>query len=441
MCNEKENEPGSERVLAAELPSHPSQLVRILGWVHRIRNLGSVRFILLRERSGIAQVVVPNSVSLAGIGCETVIEVEGRVQPEPRAKTGFEVIAQSVRVVSEAEPPPIEVFKSRQVSNHRMETLLEHRPIALRIPEVREVFTVQSEILRAFAEHLRGRGFTQIVTPKLVLAGAEGGSALFEVEYFNTKAYLAQSPQFYKQMMVGSGMERVFEAGHAYRAEKSETARHLTEYLSLDFEMGFIESEQEVIHEHALLVAGIFNAIRERCGTILERRGIKLPSVRTIPQITFHEARSILQEKYGMATGPEGDLNTEGERMICEWARGEFGVALIYVTGYAMSARPLYTMAQPESPEWSRSFDLLYEGVEITTGGQRIHRYKELVVALTRNGLEPAEYVEYLSAFKHGMPPHGGMGMGLERLTKQMLGLRNIREACLFPRDRYRLRP
>jgi len=273
------------------------------------------------------------------------------------------------------------------------------------------------------------------------LAGVEGGSAVFEVKYYDRVAYLAQSPQFYKQIMVGSGLERVFEIGHAYRAEKSETSRHLTEYLSLDFEMGFIESEQDVMRMHTGLMAAICGAVGERCGEIVRRRGLAVPECREIPQVSFPEARRILAEKFGKTDGGAGDLDTEGERLIGQWAEEELGSPLLYVTGYHVASRPVYTMPKADEPPLTRSFDLLFRGVEITTGGQRIHDYEQLVASMRSRGLEPECYRGYLAVFKHGMCPHGGMGMGIERLLKQMLGLENIKEACAFPRDRNRLEP
>jgi len=429
------------RVLSSELSGEVGKKARLEGWVHRVRDLGGVRFLLLRDRSGLAQVVIPPEVDLGDVGCEWVVRAEGVVGREVRAPSGFELHADRIDPISSAHAPPLEVFKPVAAARHRLDTLLDHRAVSVRIPEVLDVFRVQAEILRAFREYMTAQGFTEIATPKLVLAGAEGGSALFEVKYFERAAYLNQSPQFYKQIMVGSGLERVFEVGHAYRAEKSETARHITEFVSLDFEMGFIESEQDVMRMHSGLISAILESLRERCAAELERRGIALPTVTEIPQVSFPEAKETLAREFGKTEGLSGDLDTEGERLICQWAEEELGSELIFVTGYAMAKRPMYTMPRPEDPSLSRSFDLLYRGVEITTGSQRIHDYESLLAAFRGAGLEPAQYEDYLSAFRHGMPPHGGMGMGLERLTKQILGLANIKEACLFPRDRNRLRP
>jgi nondiscriminating aspartyl-tRNA synthetase len=354
---------------------------------------------------------------------------------------GVEVMAEHIEVLSSAQTPPLEIFNPEAVEKNRLETLLDHRAISLPIPEVLDVFRVQAVVLEAFREHLRGQGFTEILSPKLVLAGAEGGSAVFEVKYYDRAAYLAQSPQFYKQIMVGSGLERVFEVGHAYRAEKSETARHMTEFLSLDFEMGLIDSVQDVIVMHTGGIRAMFDAVRERCGKILERRKLTLPEVGEIPQLSFPEARRALAERFSKTEGVEGDLDTEGERLISEWAQKDLGSELIFVTGYHVANRPMYTMADKERPPLTHSFDLLFRGVEITTGSQRIHQYEQLVESIRSRGLSPAHYEGYLEAFRHGMPPHGGMATGIERLLNQMLNLSNVKEVSAFPRDRYRLVP
>ena len=431
----------SARVLSSELSDRVGRPVSLAGWVHRIRNLGGVRFLVLRDRSGLAQVVVPPELDLGPVACEWVVRVTGTAREEPRAPSGFEVAADRVDVISRAETPPLEVFKPLAATGHRLDTLLDHRAVSLRIPEVLEVFRVQAEILRAFRSFLSSRGFVEVCTPKLVLSGAEGGAALFRVAYFDRTTYLAQSSQFYKQMMVGSGLEPVFEVGHAYRAEKSETSRHTTEFVSLDFEMGFIEDEQDVMRMHADLLRAVFGHVRDSCGSILAGRGICVPHIADIPQIDFAEARRVLGDEFGKTDGLHGDLDTEGERLLGQWAEQELGSELVFVTGYATSKRPAYAMPRADDPSASRSFDLLYRGLEITTGGQRIHNYQELVAALRRRGIDPAGCEGYLAAFRHGMPPHGGMGMGLERLTKQLLGLANVKEACLFPRDRRRLAP
>ena len=429
------------RVLSSELPQRAGRQVFLQGWVHRIRDFGGVRFLILRDRGGRAQIVVPRSVDLGDVNCEWVLAVSGQCRREPRAPDGVEVLAERVAPIAAAQSPPLEIYHPEAAVRNRLETLLEHRAVSLRVPDVLDVFRVEAEVLRAFREYLRSQGFTEIVTPKLVKAGAEGGSAVFEVRYFDRSAYLAQSPQFYKQIMVTAGLERVFEVGHAYRAEKSETSRHLTEYASLDFEMGFIDSEQDVMRTHTGLIAAIFGAVSRRCERILKRRNVRLGEFDEIPQIAFPEARRILAERFGKTDGLAGDLDTEGEQLLCRWAAEELGSELLFVTGYHVDKRPMYAMPDDAQPPLTRSFDLLFRGVEITTGGQRIHQPQRLAESIRSRGLDPEEFSGYLAAFRHGACPHGGMGMGLERLVAQMLGLGNVRHASLFPRDRSRLTP
>jgi nondiscriminating aspartyl-tRNA synthetase len=258
------------------------------------------------------------------------------------------------------------------------------------------------------------------------------------VQYFERTAYLAQSPQFYKQMLVGAGFERVFEVGPVYRAEPHSTTRHLNEYISLDIEMGFIESEQDLLALEARLLRHMFARVRERCARELAIYGATVPDVpERIPQITFADAQKILREQFNKHT----DLDPESERLLCRYAQEELGSELLFVTHYPKEKRPMYAMPDPENPALTRSFDLLYKGVEITTGGQRIHEYERLVESMRGRGLDPANFEFYLEVFKYGMPPHGGFAIGAERLTMQLLNLSNVREASFFPRDRTRLTP
>jgi nondiscriminating aspartyl-tRNA synthetase len=431
------------RILSSQLPDHVGNSVLLQGWVHRIRDLGAVRFLVLRDRGGFAQAIVPTSLDLRDLGSECVVAIDGVVRAEPRAPAGHEVVAENIQLISRADPPPFELYKPIVAAEQaRLETMLDHRAISLRMPEVLDVFRIQAEIVRAFRAHLNAEGFTEIFTPKFVLAGAEGGAALFEIDYFGGKAFLAQSPQFYKQMMVGSGLERVFEVGHAYRAEKSQTTRHLTEFVSLDLEMGFIESEQDVMRTLGETIAAIFESLRRGCARELTRRKITLPALEDeVPQITFHEAKEILASEFNKTAGLDGDVDTEGERLIGQWARREHNSPLIFVTGYATDRRPAYAMPLASDPAHTASFDLLYDGVEICTGGQRLHDHAALVESFRRRGIRPESLEGYLEAFQHGMPPHGGMGLGLERFTQQLLGLDNVKQASLFPRDRNRLIP
>jgi len=283
-------------------------------------------------------------------------------------------------------------------------------------------------------------GFLEVHTPKIVASGTEGGTELFPVQYFERTAYLAQSPQFYKQMLVGAGYERVFEVGPVYRAEPHSTTRHLNEYISLDIEMGFIESEQDLLALEARLLRHMFARVHERCAKELEMYGVTVPKIpERIPQITLAQAHEILHERFDKRIA--GDLDPESERLLCRYAQEEWGCELLFVTHYPREKRPMYAMPDSHNPALTRSFDLLYKGLEITTGGQRIHEYEQLVESIRGRGLDPTNFEFYLEVFKYGMPPHGGFAIGAERLTMQLLNLSNVREASFFPRDRTRLTP
>ena len=346
----------------------------------------------------------------------------------------------ALRVLSPAQEPPLEINRPAKMAKTKLDTVLDQRAVSLRAPEIRAIFEVQAELLHAFGEYLRSQGFTEVKSSKIVATGTEGGANLFEIDYFGTPAFLAQSPQFYKQIMVGSGLERVFEVGPVYRAEKHETSRHINEYTSLDYEMGFIRDEQDVIAMQVGLVRHLMNAIRERCSRQVEMLGVRVPVVgETVPQLTYHEALELVTRDGHRL--PEGDLDPEAERRLSAWAEREHGSEFVYVVGFPLSKRPMYTDFREDDPEVSRSFDLLFRGLEVTTGSQRIHDHDLLVEKMRERRLDPEKYAYYLSAFKHGMPPHGGLAIGLERLTMQLLGLTNIKQATLFPRDRHRLVP
>ena len=432
-----------KRVLSSELREYAGQKVMMQGWAHRIRRLGNVTFIVLRDRGGLGQAVVEgDQMDAAQVTNESVIQIQGSVRLEDRAPSGVELQVSSLEIIGQpAEPPPIAVNSKHICSTARLDTLLKHRAISLRNPEIRSVFKVQAEIMTAFRDFLMDRGFTEISTPKIVSSATEGGAELFPVQYFEQKAYLAQSPQLYKQIMVGSGFERVFEVGKAYRAENHNTARHINEFISLDYEMGFIEDEQDVMRMEVELLRYMFERVRETCSEELKTYDAQVPEITEIPQIQLMEAKEKLKELYGATNSEEGDLNPEEERKLCEYSQREYGSELIYVTHYPRSKRPAYAMPDSEDPALTRSFDLLFRGLEITTGGQRIHEYDLLVESFRSRGLDIADFGSYLEAFKYGMPPHGGLAIGAERLTMKLLGLKNIREACLFPRDRTRLTP
>jgi len=431
-----------DRILSTDALARPGETVRLAGWIHNLRDLGDVKFLILRDRAGLIQTVLDpaSHAALEGAGKESVVEIEGKVAPDARAKGGAEVRITSVRVLARAAEPPLEINRPAVLAKTHLDKILDHRPISIRALPIRAIFKVQAEILRGFSDYLRSQGFTEFKSSKIVATGTEGGANLFAIDYFDRRAYLAQSPQFYKQTMVGSGFERVFEVGPVYRAEKHETSRHINEYTSLDFEMGFIRDEQDVIAMQVALLRHIVSSIAENCAREIELLEAKLPVIGdTIPQLTFKEAVRLVEA--GGHRLPEGDLDPEAERRLCDWALREHGSEFVYVVGFPLAHRPMYTYFREEDPEVSRSFDLLFRGLEITTGSQRIHDHALLVRKMRERGLDPEHYTGYLSIFKHGMPPHGGLAIGLERLTMQLLGLGNVKEATLFPRDRRRLEP
>ncbi|GBC76211.1 Aspartate--tRNA(Asp/Asn) ligase [bacterium HR07] len=431
-----------QRTLAAEVPQKLGETVFLQGWVNNLRPLGKLCFIVLRDRSGLIQTVLYDRPDLVkDLKEEAVIELVGRVRPDARAPHGCEVEVHELTIIRvPVETLPIQVNRPHSVLNTKLETLLTHRVLALRNPEIAAIFRVQAELIHGFREFLTHEGFLEVHTPKIVASGTEGGTELFPVQYFERTAYLAQSPQFYKQMLVGAGFERVFEVGPVYRAEPHSTTRHLNEYISLDIEMGFIESEQDLLALEARLLRHIFARVQERCAKELAIYNVTVPHVpEKIPQITLAQAHEILHKRFHKRTS--GDLDPESERLLCRYAQEELGCELLFVTHYPKEKRPMYAMPDPENPALTRSFDLLYKGLEITTGGQRIHQYELLVESIKSRGLDPENFAFYLEVFKYGMPPHGGFAIGAERLTMQLLNLSNVREASFFPRDRTRLTP
>jgi nondiscriminating aspartyl-tRNA synthetase len=426
------------RVLARDLASHADEIVRLAGWVHRRRRLAAMTFIVLRDRSGLAQVVVKESsvrASVDALGEETVVEVIGLVVLNEQAPGGAEVVEPVVTpLTDEAATPPIELW--RPTVGAGLATRLDTAAVSLRHPTARARWTLAAASMHGFRETLDGRGFTEIQTPKLVSTSTESGATVFEVDYFGRSAYLAQSPQFYKQIMVGV-FERVYEVGPVFRAEPHDTVRHLAEYVSLDVELGFIKDHRDVIDVLREVVAGMVNGIAVHAGEATEKLGITLPVVpAAIPVIHFRKALALAG-----APEDEPDLAPAHERAISAWAAAEHGSEFVAVEGYPMRKRPFYTHPQPSDPRWSNSFDLLFRGMELTTGGQRLHRYGDYVAALEASGQAREPYDGYLQAFRHGMPPHGGFAIGLERWVARLVGADNIREVTLFPRDLHRLSP
>ena len=413
-----------------------NRAVTLHGMVHALRDLGGVTFLTLRTREGLVQCVCPRRPE--GVREECAVSVSGLLRPEPRAPGGAELAGARFTVLSRpAAPPPVPLSKKSSLS---MDTELSLRPVTLRAPRARAVFRIQAAVCRAFREFLQEEDFTEIHTPKLGRAGAEGGSSQFRVDYFGRKAVLAQSPQLYKQVMVGV-FERVYEIGPVFRAEKHATQRHLNEYTSLDLEMGFLRSFTDLMALEQGFLRRLVDLLRREYAGELALLGAELPDAQHIPAVRFDEAKRLAADAYGYAIREPYDLEPEEEQHIGRYAKEVWGSDFVFVTHYPGRKRPFYTMDDPEDPRYTLSFDLLFRGVEITTGGQRIHNYGQQVEKLKARGMEPEDFSGYLLFHKHGAPPHGGLGIGLERLTMQLCGLDNIRRASLFPRDRTRLEP
>ena len=422
------------RVLVEQLAEHIGEEVTLKGWVHNRRNMGGISFLILRDKSGTVQCVFENTeIPLF----ESSVEVTGKVVKHAKAPSGVEVQASAIKLISETlEPPPIEIPKEDFSANP--DTQLEYRHVSLRGVKAQATMRVQAELVKAFRAHLNGEGFTEIFTPKLVAAGAEGGANLFEVDYYGKRAYLAQSPQLYKQIMVGV-LESVFEVAPVYRAEQSHTSRHLSEYLSMDVELGFIEDDGDVMDTEEALLKSMMRSVAESCERELKLFGAEIPNLDvSFPRVPLLEARRIVKDEYSHETGGK-DLDPEAERLISRWAKEKHGSDFIFITHYPQTARPFYTY--PTEDGLTRGLDLIFRGVEITSGGQRVHQYAVLVEELKKRKMDVAAFAGYLEVFKHGMPPHGGFAIGAERLTALLLGISNVRFARAFPRDGSRLQP
>ena len=403
-------------------PQSLDQEVLTDGSIYSIRNMGEIAFVILRKRDGLLQTVWEEgktNLSISELKEGDCIRVKGTVRAEERAPQGKEIRAEEITILSSpAEPLPLAIDKWKL--NTSLEAKLNIRSVSLRNVRERARFRIQEGIVRGFREFLHENGFTEIHTPKIGAKGAEGGANVFKLSYFHKPAVLAQSPQFYKQMMVGV-FDRVFETGPVFRAEKHNTRRHLNEYTSLDFEMGYIEKKDYAPE--------------------LEILNVTLPKTDKIPFVKFSEAKELVAEKYNRKIRNPFDLEPEEEELIGRYFKEECDADFVFVTHYPSKKRPFYAMDDPADSRYTLSFDLLFRGLEITTGGQRIHDYHMLEDKIAARGMTDEGMEQYMDAFKYGMPPHGGLGIGMERLTMQLLGEENVREACLFPRDLNRLEP
>ena len=427
------------RAFIHDIATSSSDEVLLRGWVYRLRVLGKTSFVILRDCSGEAQcVAATETLKDHRLKVEDAVEIAGTVRADSRSRDGFEIDISSVRVLNRAgQNLP---FQSADgVDGVSLETLVEYRPLALRTHTVGDIFRVQAATLAAFRDALNRRRFTEIITSKIVSGGTEGGSNLFEIKYFERTAYLAQSPQFYKEHGV-AGLERVYETAHVYRAEPHASSRHLTEYYSLDVEFGFIDGPEDVIQLERELLTDMFAQLNAHYGDVIGKyRADPLPPMLDVPSWEFNSCLERLRNKFGR-TDLVDDLDPEGERQLCELAQRENGVPAVFVLGFPLAARPFYTA--PRGTEGAAgSFDLLFQGLEITTGGQRLHRREDLAISLRSRGIDPSAFESHLAMFDLGMPPHGGFAIGLERLTCRILNLPNVRQAVLYPRDRYKLTP
>ena len=427
------------RVFIETIPASIEGHVRLKGWVYRLRVLGKTTFVILRDCSGEAQcVAATESLRDLHLKVEDTVEIYGPVRAEPRARTGCEVAIAEIRVLHRAGHN-LPFQSAADLRSVGLETQIQYRPLALRNEAVGDIFRLQAALLESFRDALGRRHFTEIITSKIVGGGTEGGTNLFQIAYFDRVAYLAQSPQFYKEHGV-AGFERVYETGHVYRAEPHASSRHLTEYYSLDVEFGFIDGPEDVIQLERELLTDIFQDLNREWAPVLGRyRQDALPSMLDVPCWEFEACLEMLRAEFGRADLTD-DLDPEAERQLCERARRETGVPAVFVLGFPVSARPFYTAPRGAAGA-AASFDLLFQGMEITTGGQRLHRREDLEAALRGRGIDPSNFESHLAIFDLGMPPHGGFAIGLERLTCQVLNLPNIRQAVLYPRDRYKLTP
>ena len=433
------------RILTRDLKSHVGSDVTLQGWVHKKRMLGGLTFINLRDRGGIVQAVIEDKdevEKLRGLQIGTVIELSGKTVEEQRAPGGVELHHATINVLVPVEDePPVEIDKPLSHKSENLDTLFDYRPIGLRNLQETKIFKIRANLLRYIREYLQEQDFTEINTPKLVAGAAEGGAEVFKLDYFGQEATLAQSPQLYKQIMVGV-FERVFEIAPAYRAELSATTRHVSEVTMLDVEMGFIENHEDVLKLLENLVYSVITKTYEENADAL--KSLNAPELKLKPEFPRYSMAEI-HEMFSKATGKdvsqEIDLTPEEEKWICEYAKKNDGCEAVFATGLPASKMKFYHMKGDN--DTALSADLLFRGIEISTAPQREHRLDILLQQMKEAGVDPNApgFAAYVSAFKHGLPAHGGFGFGIDRLTEKVIGLANVKEAILFPRDINRLTP
>lgn len=418
--------------------------VKVRGAVHRIKDMGDFAFVIIRSPRRTFQCIWESADAARALSPEDWVLIDGWIAADERSPLGFDIRIESVeKVGGAAEKLPLEISNDRKMKNLQLETLLDHRVLTLRNPRIRAIMRVADGVMYGFRQFLREEGFTEFVPPKMVMGGAEGGADMFMVRYFDQRAYLNQSPQQYKQAMVGV-FEKVFTVGPVFRGENSNTPRHLTEFQGLDLEMGFIESFRDLMELEARMFRHIFRLLNEQYAAELDLvlgTGTRLPEPEKMPQIRFIDAKELYAQATGKKITDPVDLSPEEEKWLGQYFLEETGSPLVFVTRYPSVKRPFYAMDDPEDPRYTLSYDLLLYGLEITTGGQRIHDYDQQVAKMKKRRMDPADFESYLTMHKYGLPPHGGFGLGLERIVQKLLKLDNIREASAFPRDRTRLQP
>ncbi len=431
------------RILNIDCVSKIGDQVIIKGWVNSVRSYGKLAFADIRDRSGLIQVV--GGPEIGELRVESVVEISGAVRSRAekyfndKLTTGkIEIEVESLKVLAKAAELPFDVRQADTKTT--LPVILDNRPLSLRNQKIQDIFKIQETIVQSFRQYLNDQDFTEIFTPTIVGGATEGGSEVFPVDYFGYRAYLAQSPQLYKQILT-SIFERVYTVAHAYRAEPSVTTRHLTEYVGLDVEMGFIDSWTDVLKIADGVVKAIFKAVSDKHQNILDEYGVTIPqTIKDTPTIKLKDALQVIYERTGRDVRNELDMDPEGEREICRWSREKYGSDLVFITGFYTKKRAWYSYADPENPDETLTFDLIGCGVEWISGGQRINDYQQLQDKIISRGQNPADFENpYGQAFKYGMPPEGGFAIGLERITQNILGLENVRQASLFPRDMERI--
>ncbi len=426
-----------ERILINKVSEYENKEILIKGRILNRRDLGKIVFLIIQDYTDIIQVVIEEETN-AKIG--DAVQIKGMVKKEPRSKSGYEIQGKEILIVSPIiEELPFDLAKND--INLNLVTLLDNRPLSLRHPKIQAIFKLYSVLIKAYSDVMRKNNFTEIKTPKLLGAATEGGSNFFKVKYFEREATLAQSPQFYKQIMVGV-FERVFEVGTVFRAEPHFTTRHVNEYISLDAEMGFIDNFYDVSNKLNEVLKEVFNVIKKESKSCLDIYNIDLPDVpEKIPYFKLSEIKEIIKKEYKYNIPEDTDIDPQGERFAGKYAKEKFNSDFVFITHYPWEDRPFYTMPSDNDLIETCGFDLLFKGLEIATGGQRIHDYQQIKKNMGKKKIKPDGMEFYLNIFKYGMPPHGGWGMGSERIIQQILNLENIKEAILFPRDVKRISP